>query len=50
MADNEALVSQFIDITGIQRERAEFYLQASNFQLDVKFLTFFFCNCDEIFD
>lgn len=35
MADNEALISQFMDVTGVQRDRADFFLQAANFQLDV---------------
>lgn len=35
MADNEALIAQFMDVTGVQRDRAEFFLNAANFQLDV---------------
>lgn len=35
MADNEALIDQFMDVTGVSRERAEFYVQAANSQLDV---------------
>lgn len=41
MADNNALIAQFIDITGVQRDRAEFYLQSANFQLDVFFFLLF---------
>lgn len=37
MADNDALITQFMDVTGVQRDRAEFFLQSANFQLDVNF-------------
>lgn len=37
MSDNEALITQFMDVTGVTRERAEFYLESSNFQLQVIF-------------
>lgn len=37
MSDNEALITQFMDVTGVTRERAEFYLESSNFQLQVNF-------------
>jgi UBA-like domain len=35
MSDNEALITQFMDVTGVTRERAEFYLESSNYQLQV---------------
>lgn len=38
MSSNEELISQFVDITGVARERAEFYLESANFQLPVSFL------------
>lgn len=38
MSDNEALITQFMDVTGVTRERAEFYLESSNYQLQVIFL------------
>lgn len=38
MSDNEALITQFMDVTGAPRERAEFYLESSNFQLQVRVL------------
>lgn len=37
MSDNEALITQFMDVTGAPRERAEFYLESSNYQLQVLF-------------
>ena len=37
MSDNEALIAQFMDVTGVNRERAEFYLESANFQLQVTF-------------
>ena len=40
MSDNEALITQFMDVTGVARERAEFYLESSNFQLQVNFWCF----------
>lgn len=30
------LISQFMDITGVDRERAEFYLGSSAWQLEVR--------------
>jgi hypothetical protein len=36
MADIEALITQFMEITGVNRERAEFFINASNSQLDVR--------------
>ncbi|XP_070497684.1 NSFL1 cofactor p47-like [Chironomus tepperi] len=41
MADNDALITQFMDVTGVQRDRAEFFLQAANFQLDVALSSFY---------
>ncbi|KAG5678429.1 hypothetical protein PVAND_008103 [Polypedilum vanderplanki] len=41
MADNEALIAQFMDITGATRERAEFFLQASNFEVDLAVTNFY---------
>lgn len=37
MSDKEALITQFMDVTGANRERAEFYLDSSNQQLQVSF-------------
>ena len=45
MADNEALITQFMDVTGVQRDRAEFFLQAANFQLDVIFFCQIIVDC-----
>lgn len=41
MSDNEALVTQFMDVTGVNRERAEFYMESANFQLQVNFPGYF---------
>lgn len=41
MSDNEALITQFMDVTGASRERAEFYLESSNFQLQANFWVIF---------
>jgi hypothetical protein len=38
MSDNDALITQFMDVTGVNRERASFYLESANFQLEVSFL------------
>lgn len=46
MADKDALINQFMEVTGVNRERAEFFINASNSQLDVseiaKFCATFF--------
>jgi hypothetical protein len=46
MADKDALINQFMEVTGVNRERAEFFINASNSQLDVsrlqKFVQHFF--------
>jgi len=41
MSDNEALITRFMDVTGVDRARAEFYLEAANFQLQVAISSFF---------
>lgn len=42
MADNsqdqEEMVTQFSDVTGIAADRAKFYLEAANWTLQVRFL------------
>lgn len=43
MSDNEALITQFMDVTGVTRERAEFYLDSSNYQLQVGIFGLFVC-------
>lgn len=35
MADQEDLINQFVDITGVTTDRAKFYLEAANFTLEV---------------
>lgn len=37
MSDNEALISQFMDVTGVNRERAQFYIESANSDLQVNF-------------
>lgn len=41
MADKEALINQFMEITGVNKDRAEFFINASNSQLEVRFRIFF---------
>lgn len=41
MADNKALISQFMEITGVNSERAEFFINASSSQLDVSLISLF---------
>lgn len=36
MASHEELVSQFTDVTGVEPERARFYLESSAWQLEVR--------------
>lgn len=36
MAEREELVSQFRDVTGTDSERAQFYLDSSAWQLEVR--------------
>lgn len=36
MSDNEELVSQFTAITGVDDERAKFFLESSAWKLDVR--------------
>lgn len=36
MASHEELVSQFTDVTGVESERARFYLESSAWQLGVR--------------
>lgn len=45
MADIETLLTQFMEITGVNRERAEFFINASNSQLDVSIKYFFITHC-----
>lgn len=47
MADNDALITQFMDVTGVQRDRAEFYLQAANFQIDIALSSFYEESADD---
>jgi UBX domain-containing protein 1 len=35
MADKDELLSQFTDVTGVDAERARFYLELSAWQLEV---------------
>jgi hypothetical protein len=35
MSGNEEVITQFMEITGVPRERAEFYLESANFELTV---------------
>lgn len=41
MADKEALINQFMEVTGVNRERAEFFINASNSQLEVALSSFY---------
>lgn len=41
MASNEELVSQFTDVTGVESERAQFYLESSAWQLEVALASFY---------
>ncbi|KOX75895.1 NSFL1 cofactor p47 [Melipona quadrifasciata] len=41
MANHDELVSQFIDTTGVEPEEARFYLELSNWQLEVAIDTFY---------
>jgi len=41
MADNDNLLAQFQDITGIDAERAKFYLESANWQLDLAMANFY---------
>lgn len=41
MANNDELVSQFIDTTGVEPEEAQFYLELSGWQLEVALDTFY---------
>ena len=41
MENKDALISQFMEITGVSSERAEFFVNASNFQLDASFHSVF---------
>lgn len=43
MSDNEALITQFMVITGASRERAEFFMESANNELQVKFPGIIFC-------
>jgi len=36
MADRDELLSQFTDVTGIDAERAKFYLESAAWQLEVR--------------
>ena len=38
MADKEGLVAQFMAITGVDTDRATFYLESAGWNLDVSFL------------
>lgn len=42
MANHDELVSQFIDTTGVEPEEARFYLELSNWQLEVALDTFYY--------
>ncbi|XP_031831698.1 NSFL1 cofactor p47 isoform X2 [Nomia melanderi] len=41
MASHEELVSQFTDVTGVEPERAQFYLESSAWQLEVALASFY---------
>ncbi|XP_033227756.1 NSFL1 cofactor p47-like isoform X4 [Belonocnema kinseyi] len=41
MASHEELISQFTDVTGVEAERAQFYLESSAWHLDVALASFF---------
>ncbi|KAK2581990.1 hypothetical protein KPH14_002426 [Odynerus spinipes] len=41
MANHDELVSQFTDVTGIEPERAQFYLESSAWQLEVALASFY---------
>ncbi|XP_076637853.1 NSFL1 cofactor p47 [Colletes latitarsis] len=41
MASHEDLVSQFTDVTGVESERAQFYLESSAWQLEVALASFY---------
>ena len=36
MASHEELIEQFTDVTGVEAERAQFYLESSAWHLDVR--------------
>lgn len=37
MADHSSLLADFVNITAVDEERAKFYLESSNWQLEVRF-------------
>ena len=39
MADKEGLVAQFMAITGVDTERATFYLESAEWNLDVRWVS-----------
>ncbi|KAG7202892.1 hypothetical protein KM043_010037 [Ampulex compressa] len=41
MSNHEELVSQFTDVTGVESERAQFYLESSAWQLEVALASFY---------
>ncbi|KAI4474554.1 hypothetical protein M0802_015557 [Mischocyttarus mexicanus] len=41
MSNHDELVSQFTDVTGVEPERAQFYLESSAWQLEVALASFF---------
>lgn len=41
MANHDKLVSQFTDVTGVEPERAQFYLESSAWQLEVALTSFY---------
>jgi hypothetical protein len=38
MSDQQNLISQFIEITGVEETRAKFYLESSGWDLNVSFI------------
>lgn len=48
MSDNEDKITQFIDITGCNRDRAEFYLSSANYEIEPALSSFYEAENDEI--
>ena len=44
MTSHEELIAQFTDVTGVEGERAQFFLESSAWHLDVSYRESFFFN------
>jgi len=47
MADNDQVIAQFQDITGADAERAKFYLESANYQLDLAMANYYEGDAEE---